>query len=142
MRKTFNTDGYCDPELNYMVDLSGRLAEIKSMVDEGKYFTVNRARQYGKTTVLTALAEYLKKEYSVISLDFQMISGADFETEQSFVAAFSRELLDCAEKIPVSVETKLNQYSTGTVREATLSVLFKALAEWCGKSLKKNRPDH
>ena len=62
MRKTFNTDGYCDPELNYMVDLSGRLAEIKSMVDEGKYFTVNRARQYGKTTVLTALAEYLKKE--------------------------------------------------------------------------------
>ena len=137
MRKTFNTDGYCDPELNYMVDLSGRLAEIKSMVDEGKYFTVNRARQYGKTTVLTALAEYLKKEYSVISLDFQMISGADFETEQSFVAAFSRELLDCAEKIPVSVETKLNQYSTGTVREATLSVLFKALAEWCGKSLKK-----
>ena len=137
MRKTFNTDGYCDPELNYMVDLSGRLAEIKAMVDEGKYFTVNRARQYGKTTVLTALAEYLKKEYSVISLDFQMISGADFETEQSFVAAFSRELLDCAEKIPVSVETKLNQYSTGTVREATLSVLFKALAEWCGKSLKK-----
>ena len=137
MRKTFNTDGYCDPELNYMVDLSGRLAEIKAMVDEGKYFTVNRARQYGKTTVLTALAEYLKKEYSVISLDFQMISGADFETEQSFVAAFSRELLDCAEEIPVSVETKLNQYSTGTVREATLSVLFKALAEWCGKSLKK-----
>ena len=81
MRKTFNTDGYCDPELNYMVDLSGRLAEIMEKVDEGKYFTVNRARQYGKTTVLTALAEYLKKEYSVISLDFQMISGADFETE-------------------------------------------------------------
>ena len=51
MSKTFNTDGYCDPELHYMVDLSGRLAEIKSMIDAGKYFTITRARQYGKTTI-------------------------------------------------------------------------------------------
>src|SRR5699024_8189662 len=102
-----------------------------------KYFTVNRARQYGKTTVLTALAEYLKAEYSVISLDFQMISYADFESEQSFVAAFSRELLDCAGKMPASVESKLKLYSTGKVHEATLSVLFKTLAELCAKSEKK-----
>ena len=53
MRKVFNTDGYCDPELHYMVDLSSRLNEIRSMVDAGQYFTVNRARQYGKTTILT-----------------------------------------------------------------------------------------
>lgn len=52
MNRTFNTDGYCDPELNYMVDLSGRLKEIKAMVDAEKYFTINRARQYGKTTIL------------------------------------------------------------------------------------------
>ena len=53
MRKVFNTDGYCDPELHYMVDLFGRLNEIRVMVDAGQYFTVNRARQYGKTTILT-----------------------------------------------------------------------------------------
>ena len=137
MKKTFNTDGYCDPELNYMVDLSSRLADIKAMVDAEKYFTINRARQYGKTTILTALADYLKAEYSVISLDFQMISYADFESEQSFVAAFSRELLDCAGKMPASVESKLKLYSTGKVHEATLSVLFKTLAELCAKSEKK-----
>ncbi len=57
MNKTFNSDGYCDPELHYMVDLSGRLREIKRMIDAGKYFTVNRARQYGKTTILSFLAE-------------------------------------------------------------------------------------
>lgn len=33
-----------------MVDISDRVAEIKKMVDTGKYFTINRARQYGKTT--------------------------------------------------------------------------------------------
>ena len=94
MGRTFNTDGCCERELNYMVDLSGRLAEIKTMVDGEKYFTINRARQYGKTTMLAALADYLKDDYSVISMDFQTISHADFETEQSFAAAFAREVLD------------------------------------------------
>ncbi|MBO5069540.1 MAG: 9-O-acetyl-N-acetylneuraminate esterase, partial [Roseburia sp.] len=80
MGKIFNVDGYCDPELHYMVDISGRLSEIKTMVDFGQYFTVNRARQFGKTTTLMALTEYLKKDYEVISLDFQTISYGDFET--------------------------------------------------------------
>lgn len=137
MARSFNTDGCCDPELNYMVDLSGRLEAIKKMVDAEKYFVINRARQYGKTTILTALADYLKNDYSVISMDFQTISYADFASEQSFVAAFSRELLDCTENIPESIEEKLNLYSTGTVREATLSVLFKTLLELCRKSDKR-----
>lgn len=137
MRKTFNTDGYCDPELNYMVDLTSRLGDVKKMVDDEKYFTVNRARQYGKTTLLTALADYLKEDYSVISLDFQTISNADFESEQSFVAAFSREILDTACPIPDPVREKLAYYSTGTVRQATLSVLFKTLLQLCAHSEKR-----
>ena len=68
MRRTFNTNGYCDPGLHYMVDLSSRLEEIKSMVDARKYFTINRARQYGKTTILTALSDFLKKDYEVYSM--------------------------------------------------------------------------
>ena len=62
MARSFNRDGCCDPELNYMVDLSGRLEAIKKMVDAEKYFVINRARQYGKTTKLTALADYLKEK--------------------------------------------------------------------------------
>ena len=52
------------------------------MVDAGEYFTINRARQYGKTTLLAALTEYLKSDYKVISLDFQTISYGDFENEE------------------------------------------------------------
>lgn len=135
--KIFNVDGCCDPEQHYMVDISARLWEIKDMVDKGKYFAVNRARQFGKTTILTALAELLKKDYEVISLDFQTISYGDFEKEQKFVAAFSRELLDCCEEIPDTVKERLEMFSNGTVQEATLSVLFKALIEWCKKSQRK-----
>ena len=63
------------------VDLSDRLKEIRIMVDQEKYFIINQVRQYGKTTILNALAEYLKSEYEVISLDFQGISYADFHVE-------------------------------------------------------------
>lgn len=52
---------------------------------------MNRARQFGKTTTLTALAEYLKADYEVIGMDFQTMSSLSFESEQSFVAAFSVE---------------------------------------------------
>lgn len=112
-----------------MVDLSDRLRTINGMVDAGKYFTINRARQYGKTTVLLALSDYLKNDYTVFSLDFQTISYADFETEQRFVAAFSREILDYREWIPENVKEKLEFYSQGSDPEITLSVLFKTLLE-------------
>lgn len=137
MRKVFNTDGYCDPELHYMVDLSSRLNEIRSMVDAGQYFTVNRARQYGKTTILTALAAFLEEEYEVISLDFQTISYADFASELNFVAAFSGELLENAAHIPAEVKAKLEQYAAGHPYRATLSALFRTLTEFCRQSDKK-----
>ena len=90
MRKIFNISADCKPDLHYMVDISERLSQIKEMVDAGQYFTVNRARQYGKTTMLRALEKYLAKEYTVVSIDFQMVSDADFEKEAFFSAAFSR----------------------------------------------------
>ena len=53
--KTFTTTGVCTRERNYMVDIIDRLEKIKTMIDAGDYFTINRARQYGKTTTLAAL---------------------------------------------------------------------------------------
>ncbi|MCI6580493.1 MAG: ATP-binding protein, partial [Oscillospiraceae bacterium] len=50
MRKYFNTEGCCYPDEHYMVNPDSRLKKIKEMVDAGKYFTINRGRQYGKTT--------------------------------------------------------------------------------------------
>ena len=66
--KSFNTTAVCIPEKHYMVDLSERMKEIKKMVDAGKYFTINRARQYGKTTTLNELGSFLSDEYDVICI--------------------------------------------------------------------------
>lgn len=75
MARTFNVTGSCDPQLHYMVDLTERLGKIKALIDRGDYFTINRARQYGKTTTIKALRNYLREDYIVISLDFQRIGN-------------------------------------------------------------------
>ena len=87
--KVFNTTANCIPEENYMADLSERLRKIKKMVDEKKYFTINRPRQYGKTTTLKALEEYLKNDYIVVSLDFQDIGNEGFQNENEFSQSFA-----------------------------------------------------
>ena len=77
MERYFNTEGCCRPELHDMVRLEDMVDKIKKhYVDRGKYFVINRGRQYGKTTTLRALAEYLKEDYTVLSMDFQAL-GAD-----------------------------------------------------------------
>lgn len=58
MAKVFNVTGNCRPGEHYMVCIDERLAEIKKMVDDGKYFAINRARQYGKTTTLRLLGRF------------------------------------------------------------------------------------
>ena len=92
MERSFNITGACNPQEHYMVNLDSRLAEIKKMVDAGKYFVINRGRQYGKTTTLKALEQYLSEHYIVVRMDFQFLEADDFENAKTFVKAFAREL--------------------------------------------------
>ena len=63
MAKKFCTTGTCIPEKNYMVDLSNRIQQIiNQYIESGQYFTINRARQYGKTTLLYLLEKELRKQ--------------------------------------------------------------------------------
>ena len=97
MNRYFNITGSCNPQEHYMVNLDSRLAQIKKMVDAGQYFAINKGRQYGKTTMLDALQEYLKQQYSVIFLDFQsQMSTAMFENEAIFANAFADAFIEAA----------------------------------------------
>lgn len=88
VKRKFNVTGFCIQQKHYMVKLDDRLKKIREeYVDEGVYFVINRERQYGKTT-LRVLAEYLKDDYLVFSMDFQMMSTANFANEQIFVISF------------------------------------------------------
>lgn len=92
MCKHFNTTGLCFPEEHYMVNIDGRLEEIRQMVDRGEYFAINRGRQYGKTTTLSRLAGQLSSEYIVFSISFEGMEDAVYETASSFCQRFCRLL--------------------------------------------------
>lgn len=124
-------NGSCDQKLHYMVDLTERLAEIKEMVDVGKYFIINRPEKCGKTTAITALKDELKKGYEVISLDFRNLKNTDFQSELKFVGAFSKEVLALLKDIPENIQNRLIHFSQKTDDNITLSVLFSCLLEWC-----------
>lgn len=140
MGKTFNTTAVCIPSKHYMVDLSERVREIKKLVDDGKYFTINRARQYGKTTTMFILAQYLSPVYEVVSLSFEGISDAGFKTEQSFVKAFCRKLkreMRNGLELPESVVDQIRDFLSRKEEKAELDELFDAFMEWCDVSPKK-----
>ena len=64
--KKFNVTGTCIPEKHYMVDISDKLSQIIGMIENEEYFTINRARQYGKTTTLYQIDRKLRGKYTVL----------------------------------------------------------------------------
>lgn len=45
MGKQFNAEGVCFAKEHYMVNLDSRIMEIRKLIADGKYFTINKARQ-------------------------------------------------------------------------------------------------
>lgn len=138
--KTFNTTAVCIPDKHYMVDISEMIEKIKELVNAGKYFTINRARQYGKTTTLTALRKGLQDEYVVVSLSFEGIGDAGFATECSFVKAFCRKLkreFRTGLVLPESVKEQIEDFLARKEDTAELDELFDTIMEWCYESSNK-----
>lgn len=137
MGRIFNINGDCQKELHYMVDMSERIKKIKEMVDAGQYFTINRARQFGKTTTLLALADSLKKIYVVVSMDFQMLSASKFKSENAFSVAFARKFIKAAEMNPTmepEVLEPLKESLQEKREELELPELFEYLSDICAES--------
>lgn len=73
--KEFNTTGTCIPDMHYMVDTKLKLHSIIELIEKGKYFTINRSRQFGKTTTLLALENTLKDKMAIPILSAGCVSG-------------------------------------------------------------------
>jgi hypothetical protein len=69
--KEFNVEGLCNPFAHYMVDISAKIdAIVDNYIVKGKYITINRARQFGKTTTLSLLEKRLHDSYVVLRISF------------------------------------------------------------------------
>ncbi|MDR2583511.1 MAG: AAA-like domain-containing protein [Fibromonadaceae bacterium] len=93
--REFNVTGICLPKEHYMVDITNKVNQIAAMVEKGKYFTINRARQYGKTTTIRQLEKFLLgKGYQVARISFEGIGDEPFENEKNFCQTLLRQISD------------------------------------------------
>jgi len=134
--RRFNTTGPCIPGKHYMVDLKERLEQIRELVDDGEYFTINCARQYGKTTTLAALAKALSRDELVVSLDFQRFSQSCFENEWKFSHAFADAFINEVKRVGPKLSDGNAQLEKLAVSKRdvdfNLMKMFDILSAFCG----------
>ncbi|MCB9293806.1 MAG: AAA-like domain-containing protein [Lewinellaceae bacterium] len=133
MKKEFNITGVCYPHLHYMMDYSAKLASILDMVERGKYFIINRLRQYGKTTTLFLLTEALSKMdgYLPIEMNFQGIDEQWHESDGAFARMFVEQMQKALRFIKPGLSDFLKA-SAGAV--ADMNVLSDVITELVHKS--------
>lgn len=126
--KKFNTTGSCNPERHYMVDTEKRFKAVESLIDAGEYFTINRARQYGKTTLLQTIRRRLSGRYLVIKTSFEGVGDDPFKDEEKFVKMFANRLLSELE-FNLEEERYLAIWKSETI--VNFDSLGKAITEFC-----------
>lgn len=95
-----------------MVDISNKIKEIKELIDNEFYFTMNRPRQYGKTTTLNELVIALKEEYLVTSISFEGIGDKVFQDEEEFSKVFTELLSESIELTDIEESRRLDSLAS------------------------------
>ncbi|BDU51480.1 AAA family ATPase [Haliovirga abyssi] len=134
--KEFNITGTCIPEEHYMVDTTSKLNEIIKLIEKRKYFTINRPRQYGKTTTMYLLERKLRdnKEYLLISISFEGIGEVPFENEKNLSKVFIKLL---RKELKLKKETKLIKFIDENNRVTNFEELDEFITDFILEANKK-----
>ncbi len=112
-----------------MVNVDDKLAKIRELVDNGKYFTINRARQFGKTTTMDLLYKKLKNVYKFIYISFECDSVETWQTTESFCSSLIGKFL---EELTQSEDYDYWKSCRDAVK--SLEDLSSAISRFCEKS--------
>jgi len=133
VRKKFNITGSCNPERHYMVDSKMRFKAVEDLIDAGEYFTINRARQFGKTTMLYMIWRRLSVRYIVVPLSFEGLGDSPFASENAFVKTFSK--LMAVYLTPLKLDAKLMAIWQ-KCKAKSMDELALLITEFCRKAPK------
>ena len=131
MKKRFNVTGVCFPAEHYMADSSAKYARIVEMVEQGYYFTINRPRQYGKTTALFQVTETLNAsgKYLALRTSFEGTGDLPFENEASLSKAFLDLIADACKKVDKKLAEWIGQQESSVNSWRKLSDAISLLVE-------------
>ncbi|GHV12897.1 hypothetical protein AGMMS49938_06390 [Fibrobacterales bacterium] len=86
-----------------MVDTTPKIDSIIELIEKGKYFTINRARQYGKTTTLHLLELALPKiGYECARISFEGIDDEVFDSPEAFCPSLLNQIATVLERKSIS----------------------------------------
>jgi hypothetical protein len=116
MKKRFNIAGTCHPDFHYMMNNSKKLEEVMQLIEYGDYFTINRPRQFGKTTMLFLINKALEKRenYLSIQLNFQGIDSQFLQSDITFGQMFLMETIQSLKKTNKELAATLANLDTPT----------------------------
>ena len=134
MEKEFNVTGTCRPAKHYMADVSKKWNNALRLIEKGKYFIINRPRQYGKTTALYAMADILRGrgDYLVFNMSFEGISDMTFDGETTFSPNFVTYLARSIRPFDPAMTAELRAIAPSINS-------FDALSEFITAFYRKNR---
>ena len=138
--KRFNTTAICVPEKHFMVDTTDKTEQIKELIELGEYFTINRARQYGKTTIFYSLLRNLKDQYLVLLLSFEGLGDGAFSSDEALANQFIISVADFMETVGENEalinEWKKDTFKTNNNRDG-FDYLSKKITQLCKNSKKE-----
>ncbi|HSH05893.1 MAG TPA: AAA-like domain-containing protein [Anaerolineae bacterium] len=128
MNRTFNDTGLCLPNHHYMVDITPKINAVRSLIERGQYFTINRPRQYGKTTLLTQLSQTLNQtdDYLALELSFEDMDSETYQHQQQFITTFLQML--CIELEALGYETAVTLLNNQTHTASNMLGLSQLLS--------------
>ena len=136
MAKKFNTSVTCDPKKHYMVDTTAKMKVFEKLIDEGSYFTITRARQFGKSTSLNWILHNMSDRYLVIPASFEQYSADNWTDDKAFCKYFCTKIIDAC----VKMEDKTIIDFWKTVKrnsKINFDTLSKKITTFCQKFGKK-----
>ena len=130
MAKEFNTAVTCDPKKHYMVDTTNKMKVFESLIEKQKYFTISRARQFGKSTSLKWIQRNMSDRYLVIPASFEMYSESNWLDDNSFCKYFCEKIIKASRQIK---NDNLRQYwqDVKMSRDLNFDVLSDKITDFC-----------
>ena len=132
MAKEFNTAVTCNPKRHYMVNTTAKMKVFEGLIDQKCYFTINRARQFGKSTSLNWIYKNLSDRYLVVPISFETESKVNWENDKTFCNYFCGKIVNIFTDMPNSDASCLEYWKNAQSKDiADFDQLSMIISEFC-----------
>ncbi len=137
MQRYFNTECACNPDRDYMVDITEKFLKTRRLIDNAKYFCINRARQFGKTTMLSTINKNLREDYLVVSISFEDILNEIWQDTCKFCQVFCSKISFAMMMLDKANNDYIDYWEKASEEMLDFEILSTKIQKFCLRSSQK-----